>query len=126
MARPMPRDAPVIRTARPLIRSCPARRPWRAAGRDRGLGPVVRREGPSDDLAVDPDPSRHRLGLAGLPAPDRSVRLQTGLVVPADIGDEVGDLGEAETRSPLDRLGILSLDAPQRNAGVAIRAGQGD
>src|SRR5260370_21134301 len=126
MARPMPREAPVIRTARPLIRSWPARRLRRAARGNGRLGAVVRRYGPGDDLAIDPVPPSDRFGLAGLPAPDGRVRVQAGLVVLANFGDEVAGLGEAEARCPADRLSVLGRDGGQRNAGRAVRAGQGD
>src|SRR5258708_7935985 len=126
MARPMPREAPVIRTARPLIRSWPARRLRRAARGNGRLGAVVRRYGPGDDLAVDPVPPSDRFGLPGLPAPDGRVRVQAGLVVLADIGDEVAGLGEAEARRTADRLSVLGRDGGPRNAGRPVRAGQGN
>src|SRR5215467_1786466 len=60
----------------------------RAVGGDVRLGPVVRSDGPGDELAVDPHPLSDRLGLVRIPAVKVGVGALATLVVRRDVRDE--------------------------------------
>src|SRR5690348_6302162 len=106
IARPIPREAPVIRTARPLIRSLSARRLARAIGGNRRLRAVMRRHHLCDDLAVDPDALLDRLWLARLPSRDSGVRVLASGVGAADVGHQLARLSQRACRVLVDRLDI--------------------
>src|SRR6266567_6085162 len=78
------------------------------------------------NLASFPVPYRDRLALVRLPVPDRRVRGLAGVVALADIGDELGGLGEAARRLQLDRLDGRRGYPGGRYVGSLVHAGQRD